>query len=111
MPGLQLEHVVTHLSTADQQVSAYVSRQTRKSSNACINGATIEVVGDPRPSSRDVNRCGQLFETNFRITGLQQGASVTLRVAAEGYTTRDFPMVIEGDLDDLIVVALKLQKR
>jgi photosystem II stability/assembly factor-like uncharacterized protein len=80
-------------------------------SNACINGATIEVVGDPRPSSRDVNRCGQLFETNFRITGLQQGASVTLRVAAEGYTTRDFPMVIEGDLDDVMVVALMLQKR
>ena len=77
----------------------------------CIDGALIEVVGDPRQSSRAANQCGQPFDDNYLITGMEQGAAVTFRVSANGYRTQEFPVTILGDIDDQMFINFKLEKQ
>lgn len=73
-------------------------------------GAVREVVADPRQTSRATNQCGEAFNDDYLITGMQQGAMVTFRVSADDYRTQEFPVTILGDIDDQMF-NFKLEKQ
>lgn len=73
-------------------------------------GAVREVVADPRQTSRATNQCGEAFNDDYLITGMQQGAMVTFHVSADDYRTQEFPVTILGDIDDQMF-NFKLEKQ